>query len=217
MMSAMQVPRRRRYGVVAAAAAILALAVSAAVLLYRGPYDRSPWWGRGAELKPLPYHVIAGPVEIGRGIPGVVEFGTPRRAILRRIGPPLIARLTEDEVHKRGFVDEEDLSRDLLSGVFAWVSYNGEDRVSTIRFELTAFADRFHGEQEVLLCYRGHQALLGTGMSRPDLASVLKRLGLAVRDINGVIEVDAPGSILIATFDERGQHLGSLEVSAGNE
>jgi hypothetical protein len=171
----------------------------------------SPWFGRGSSLAELPYTVIVGPVDSVKGIPGLVEIGMQRHALMRNIGSPLIAGMSIEEAEKKGFIDPEDVSADFLGGVFAWVQYDYRHAVQSITFDLRAFNEKFGGRQKVLLAHHGQTYLLGEELSQSRVIALFRDRGVPnVRAQGSIVVIGGTGVSL--RFDDGGRHLESVSI-----
>lgn len=171
----------------------------------------SPWFGRGGSLGGLHYTIIVGPVDSIKGIPGLVEIGMQRNALVRSIGSPLIAGMSIREPEKRGFMDPEDVSADFFDGVFAWIQYDYRHAVQSITFDLRAFAKKFGGRQKVLLAHCGRTYLLHEGLSQSNVVALFGTKadsGVQVQGSDLVIK----GTGTSLRFGDGGRRLESISI-----
>ncbi|MHB9024251.1 MAG: hypothetical protein ACYC7E_08755 [Armatimonadota bacterium] len=208
---------RKRFYLTVLLISISVLAVLAVILLLLSKQyisdHSSPWFGRGAKLKTFPYRVIVGPVDADRGIPGVLELGMRHRDVRFYLGPPLVKGLKSEEAEQKGFIDPEDVSADFFDGVFAWVHFDNEEKVMSIEFSLQGFAQKFHGEQRVLLRYKGETFLLIPHLSQGN-AVIMFRSKLAAQDIRvqgSTLLLNGSGTSLL--FDQEDGTLRSVWIS----
>jgi len=175
--------------------------------------NSSPWFGRGANLSLIPYTIIVGPVEVNKGIPGLIETGMKKKEARKRLGNPLVKGLTTNEAERRGFIDPEDISDDFYNGIFAWIQYGKEDKVISITFDLAAFAKKFHGNQQVLLQYNGQMYLLSSDLSQDDIIAMFheKVASANIKIQKGAIIIEN-GTIL--DFDSERSKLNMVTIIA---
>lgn len=165
----------------------------------------SPWFGRGKNLPRCPLKVIVGPVEVHRGIPGVLEIGMNRGRVLQNLGQPIVKAMTTDEAINKGFIDPEDVQKEFYEGVFAWVEYNGDNKVCNIEFDLNAYYRKFGGQQIVVLGWEGNTILLHHELTKAQVKDLLQsRLGLTRLHVEqGEIIIIGTGTIF--SFDPGGR------------
>jgi hypothetical protein len=152
--------------------------------------NSSPWFGRGANLSAIPYRIVVGPVDAKNGIPGFITPGMQRDEVERHLGYPLVKGMTIKDAEHRGFIDPEDITNEFFDGVFAWVQFGSANKVISITFDLVGFAQKFRGDQRVLLQYRGQTYLLHKGMSQEDVVTMF-------RDESATSDITIQGSEVI--------------------
>jgi len=158
-------------------------------------------------------YIVTGPVDITRGIHGVLEIGQTRKQTIAALGRPLVERISPEEAEQLGFWDyPEQGGQELMNGVFAWVDYDSEDRVSQMVFALDWSAGSL-GVEQVLLLEDGGQAFL---VSRAMTTEQVHKLvtdwwpGRKVRQQGSDLIVEGTG--LYLQFDDHDKHLRTVFI-----
>lgn len=157
---------------------IVVVLISVAALLIRKTVGdwTDPWFGRGANLRACPYRTLVGPVDMNRGVVGVLEIGMPKATVQRNLGKPIVAAMSAAEVRKQPLLDLEDVDDDYYDGVFAWVSYDRQNRVSMITFDLDGFSCKFRGHQTVVLTHGKQTYLLNDTVTQDQAITMLRSI-----------------------------------------
>lgn len=175
--------------------------------------EKAPWLGRGKNLQCLPYKIVVGPVEVNRGVVGILEIGMKREDIVAKLGHPIVRAMTAEEVSQKSVWDVEDVSDELYEGVFAWVQYDKDRKINSICFDLAAFHEKFGGEQQVILHYQGRTVLFGRHLSQSEVIVLLQsHLGLTRLRIEAA-RIVVIGTGIVLEFDT-GKHLSKIWLTS---
>ena len=140
--------------------------------------SQPPWFDRGRDLRPIPYRIVIGPLDADHGIRGLLEPGMTKTEVKKKLSAPLVPGLPVGTPPSDSIWDPEDAAADFFGGVFAWVQYGDKDRVISISFDLLAFTEKFKGDQQVLLAYRGKTYLLHKSLTLREALSMFRGKGL---------------------------------------
>jgi hypothetical protein len=135
--------------------------------------DTAPWFGRGQNLPKAPITVLVGPIDLDRGIVGVLELDMRRKEVEAVLGKPLVGPMSQEEALRRG-IDPEDVMNNLYGGVFAWVQYNYRNEVISIEFTPRALKERMGLEQKLLIRVGNRTLVLSSKTHRRDVESFVR-------------------------------------------
>lgn len=94
-----------------------------------------------------PPQVIIGPIDIGIGIPGVIDNKTTRPDVIRLVGPPARVRETVEEAERRG---DSDPRPDYFTGIYAEVYFDNTETARGINIDLDDFYKKYRQNLKVL-------------------------------------------------------------------
>lgn len=164
----------------------------------------TPWFGRGQNLPRAPITILTGPIDLDRGIQGVLELDMKRDQVEANLGEPLVPEMPSEVALDQG-LDPEDVGDNLYSGVFAWVQYNYKDEVISIEFLPRALEERMGLKQELFVRFGGQTLKLSSRTHRRDVEDFWKRLRVKqVHDFGHYVVLDFGKHSCSIDFDRDG-------------
>jgi len=162
--------------------------------------------------------VIVGPVDMGKGIVGLLGKGTSRNDVIRFFGPPLRSRETLEQARRRNDIDP--IESDYFAGIYAELTWYNDDTLASLAFDFDQFARKYRSELKVILRRGEKQVLLSreTIFNKDLIARICTQLGLKASDVelheySLYLNPTAYGYATVMHFSYDDGHLESLYVS----
>lgn len=162
--------------------------------------------------------VIVGPVDMGKGIVGLLGKGTSRNDVIRFFGPPLRSRETLEQARRRNDIDP--IESDYFAGIYAELNWYNDDTLASLTFDFDQFARKYRSELKVILRRGEKQVLLSreTIFNKDLIARICTQLGLKASDVelheySLYLNPTAYGYATVMHFSYDDGHLESLYVS----
>jgi len=162
--------------------------------------------------------VIVGPVDMGKGIVGLLGKGTSRNDVIRFFGPPLRSRETLEQARRR--YDIDPIESDYFAGIYAELNWYNDDTLASLTFDFDQFARKYRSELKVILRRGEKQVLLSreTIFNKDLIARICTQLGLKASDVelheySLYLNPTAYGYATVMHFSYDDGHLESLYVS----